>query len=80
MRVSLPVSVMLRCRDFANVEQCVQGTIGPFTLQGRRDDGSHEMWAPDGHWREDRTPHPCDIVGLIASDGSVVPLTNHFEK
>lgn len=78
MRVSLPVTVLLRCKARATVEQGVQGDVGPFALQGRNQDGSHELWCRDGHWREDRSIHHSDIVGLYDADGHVHPLTNHF--
>jgi hypothetical protein len=46
-----------------------------FGLQGRTDKGQLELWTADGHWREDKTPHPLDIIR-----GLYVALTPEEEK
>jgi len=79
VRADLPVNVMLRGKQFARVT-LVSSDVYPFSLQGRTNFGTPELWHRDGHWREDKAPHPLDIVGVVAPDGSVVPLTDQFTR
>jgi hypothetical protein len=33
-----------------------------FAYQGRTTTGTLELWTALGHWREDKTEHPLDII------------------
>ena len=80
MKVDLPVNVMLRGKQFARVESAVRGPW-PFSVQGRCNvANTPELWTRDGHWREDKAPHALDIVGVVAADGALVPLTDQFAR
>ena len=35
---------------------------GVFRLAGYHETGTYDLWQETGHWREDKTPHPFDIV------------------
>lgn len=75
----LPVTVMLRNRKTAVVEQIVEDTA-PFVLLGRlrvgdpaghvvgkdcEHLGDHQLWRRNGRWLEGSAPHLFDIVGLV---------------
>lgn len=49
--------------------------IEPFEICGRREQGAYELWRCTGHWREDKTEHPLDIVEGIMPDGKTFPFT-----
>lgn len=41
-----------------------------FPVLGRRGgDGPLELWTAHGHWREDASEHPLDIVRCVTDDG-----------
>lgn len=77
MRAILPARVMLRCKHCATV-RVFTGVAG-FAIAGQSDHGV-ELWLADGHWREDKSPHPMDIVGVYDAVGNVEPLTDQFQR
>lgn len=72
--------VFLRNGEAADVER-KDCAVGFGVLGKRRAEGSGlEMWTKDGHWREDRTEHPFDIVLFVNPDGQIVRFTGEIPQ
>lgn len=78
MKVLFPVDALTRSKQPVKVLGPVT-RVYPYAVQGNSQFGV-ELWHRDGHWREDKTPHPMDIVALVDPEGALVPLTDHFHR
>lgn len=54
-------------------------TVGEYRIEGRRRAYGSELWTKSGHWREDRSEHPLDIVILKNPDGQLFKVTGDIQ-
>jgi hypothetical protein len=79
VKADLPVTVLLRCKLTAVVQRSAD--LRPFALQGMTGGCTHDLWTRCGHWREDKSRHPLDIVAVVRTeDGAIQPLTDQFAR